>query len=36
LYDHALDVFEYGGLISRRHPYARVVVPPPKEAEFKK
>ena len=29
LYDNALDVFEHGGLISRRHPYERVVVPPP-------
>jgi NitT/TauT family transport system substrate-binding protein len=29
LYDNALDVFEHAGLISRRHPYESVVVPPP-------
>lgn len=28
-YEVALDVFLYGGLISRRHPYASVVAPPP-------
>ena len=29
LYDNALTVFEHGGLITRRHPYESVVVPPP-------
>lgn len=28
-YDAALDVFENAGLISARHPYSEVVVPPP-------
>ena len=30
-YEVALDVFLHSGLISRRHPYAAVVVPPPAE-----
>ena len=29
LYEQALDVFEAGGAIQRRHPYERVVAPPP-------
>ncbi|MEO8628980.1 MAG: hypothetical protein ABI612_12870 [Betaproteobacteria bacterium] len=29
LYEVALDVFAHSGLITRRHPYAAVVVPPP-------
>lgn len=29
LYDNALNVFDHAGLITRRHPYASVVVPPP-------
>ncbi len=28
-YETALDVFEHAGLITRRHPYEAVVVPPP-------
>lgn len=29
LYENALNVFEYSGLITRRHPYESVVAPPP-------
>jgi NitT/TauT family transport system substrate-binding protein len=29
LYELALDVFEHSGLITRRHPYETVIVPPP-------
>ncbi len=29
LYEKALDVFEYSGLIDKRHPFDKVVVPPP-------
>jgi NitT/TauT family transport system substrate-binding protein len=28
-YETALDVFEHAGLITRRHPYEAVIVPPP-------
>lgn len=31
LYEQALDVFEHGGAITKRHPYEDVVVPPPAE-----
>ncbi len=30
LYDAALDVFEYSGLVGSRHPYDDVVAPPPR------
>ena len=29
LYESALDVFEHAGLVGSRHPYDKVVVPPP-------
>jgi hypothetical protein len=29
LYENTLNVFEHSKLISRRHPYEKVVVPPP-------
>jgi hypothetical protein len=33
LYEQALEVFLYGGMISRRHAYEEVVVPPPDAVE---